>query len=89
MTAPWPSHFTPLMIRTQRRGRQILDLQEDLEREPMLEEDPAAPKEVKAGVEVDQEADQEEVQGLAHPLEEGQYQEEVKQVIHQAKEGAE
>jgi len=55
----------------------------------MLEEDPAAPKEVKAGVEVDQEADQEEVQGLAHPLEEGQDQEEVKQVIHQAKEGAE
>ena len=60
-----------------------------MEREPMLEEDPAAPKEVKAGVEVDQEADQEEVQGLGHPLEEGQDQEEVKQVIHQAKEGAE
>lgn len=93
LTAPWPNHFTPSMIRTRRRGRQTLDLQEDSEREPILQEDQAALKEVKVGVEgdqeVDQEADQEEVQELVHPLEEGQEPEEVRQVIHQAKEGPE
>ena len=97
LTAPWPSHFTPSMIRTRQRGRQTLDLQEDSEREPILQEDQAALKEVKVGVEVDQEVDQEadqevdqeEVQELAHPLEEGLEPEEVRQVIHQAREGPE
>ena len=101
MTAPWPSHFTPSMIRMRQRGRQTLDLQEDSEREPILQEDQAALKEVKVGVEgdqevdqevdqeADQEVDQEEVQQLAHPLEEGLEPEEVRQVIHQAREGPE
>ena len=83
LTVPCPSHFTPSMIRMRQRERQTLDLPEVLVRE--LEEDQTV-LEVEEGVEVDQEA----VQELAHPPEQGQDQEEVRRAIRrQAKEGAE
>ena len=82
LTVPWPSHFTPSMIRMRQRERQTLDLPEVSVRE--LEEDQAV-LEVEEGVEVDQEA----VQELAHPPEQGQDQEEVRRAIHQTREGAE
>ena len=78
LTVPWPSHFTPSMIRMRQRERQTLDLPEVSVRE--LEEDQAVLE-----VEVDQEA----VQELAHPPEQGQDQEEVRRAIHPTREGAE
>ena len=90
MTVPWPSHFTPSMIRMRQRERRTLDLPEVSVRE--LEEDQAV-LEVEEGVEVDQEVDlevdQEAVQELAHPPEQGQDQEEVRRAIHPTREGAE
>ena len=86
MTVPWPSHFTPSMIRMRQRERRTLDLPEVSVRE--LEEDQAV-LELEEGVEVDLEVDQGAVQGLAHHPEQGQDQEEVRRAIHPTREGAE
>lgn len=86
LTVPWPSHFTPSMIRMRQRERRTLDLPEVSVRE--LEEDQAV-LELEEGVEVDLEVDQEAVQELAHPPEQGQDQEEVRRAIHPTREGAE